>query len=557
MSCFLSLAALWGRLIEPITLLEDTDTRRKSRLLAALMLSVGLGITPIFVSQQLYRVSATTTAGHIVSLVLVFGLYWLSRYGRVQAVALSGNVLGTVTIFALALSKPYQEGTSQLYFLIAGFAFALALLSRKTLIVIAVVHIAGMIGYGLLVPPSILFVIKGPFTFYLVLANLLLLASHYNARLQAEQQALLVASEARYRMLVENMLDIVYTLAPTGEIVSVNRAAEKLVGWSRDDLVGKKFIEFIHPDDQAHAVEEFQRNVSSGKQIAFEGRVLTKSGEYKWLESNGAAHIETGQIVEIFGVVRDISTRKQAEEQKMQLALERERLALVENFVQAMSHDFRTSLTTIETSRHLIERKLNDADRRQLQPKLNQIQTAILHLSDQLENLRGLLPLADPMRESCDLNRLLAEVADEFAPLARRRQQTLLFVPNGDLPPVMADARRVRQAVGHLLRNALNYTPERGTISLRSAHRGQSISVEVRDSGIGITPEQLPHIFDLFYRGDAARSIESGGVGVGLNFVRAVAVTHGGNIEVESCPGEGSVFTLVLPSTQPVRSNWL
>ncbi|MBI5666373.1 MAG: PAS domain S-box protein [Chloroflexi bacterium] len=548
MSCFRSLTPLWGYLIEPTTPIQDTDARRKSRLQAALLLALALALSLFFVLQHLsYGVSLKTLIAQILALALTFSLYGLSRQGHYRFAAHIGTLIGTILIFALSVSQSPTQASVQLYYLIAIFAFAMTVLPRSWVIRLAIVHISGILVYGLFIHPDVATLARGPLTFYLITSSLLLLGLHYSVRLQAEQQALLAASEARYRSLIENMLDIAYSLSLDGKILAVNRVTETLLGWTEAELVGKNFLDFLHPDELPSAAGFIQQSIGGGKPPTFQVRVLTRSGEYKWLESNSAARMENGRVIEIFGVARDISARLQAEDQKIQLALERERLTLIENFVLAMSHDFRTSLATIETSRHLIERKINETDRMRLQPKLDQIQTAIHHMTEQLQNLRALLPLANLAVEACDLNALVAGEVAEFAPLARQKQQTLRFTSDSGLPPARVDGERVRQAVAHLLRNAVHYTPDGGTITVRTAQVEKSVLIEIRDTGMGITPQQLQHIFELFYRGDEARSLQSGGVGVGLNIVRAVAVAHGGTINVESCPGKGSFFTLALP----------
>jgi signal transduction histidine kinase len=107
-------------------------------------------------------------------------------------------------------------------------------------------------------------------------------------------------------------------------------------------------------------------------------------------------------------------------------------------------------------------------------------------------------------------------------------------------------ARRLRRMLGNLIDNAIKYTPEGGTITLSLYREGGRAKLEVADTGIGIAPEHLPHIFDRFYRVDKARSRASGGTGLGLAIVRSIAEQHGGKVTVTSAPGKGSIFTVWL-----------
>ncbi|NJL56848.1 hypothetical protein HC928_18125 [bacterium] len=120
-----------------------------------------------------------------------------------------------------------------------------------------------------------------------------------------------------------------------------------------------------------------------------------------------------------------------------------------------------------------------------------------------------------------------------------------MFAPY--LPTVHGSSGELAQAVQHLLNNALTYTPEGGRITLSVQLVANEVQVTVADTGPGIDPEHLPHIFDLFYRADPARSMTAGGVGVGLSIVKLIMDAHGGRVEVSSEPGLGSSFTLALP----------
>ena len=111
----------------------------------------------------------------------------------------------------------------------------------------------------------------------------------------------------------------------------------------------------------------------------------------------------------------------------------------------------------------------------------------------------------------------------------------------------MVHPSELADAVRHLLVNALVYTPESGHIEVRVSRDGGAIMVQVRDNGIGIAPDQQAHIFELFYRVDQARPLDTGGVGIGLSIVKMVAEAHGGSVSVESALGEGSTFTLRVP----------
>ena len=145
---------------------------------------------------------------------------------------------------------------------------------------------------------------------------------------------------------------------------------------------------------------------------------------------------------------------------------------------------------------------------------------------------------------------VVEEVHQTLAPLARReRRVTLIREVAPGLPPVLADRQRLVQVLLNLVRNAVSYTPEGGIVSVSVALAGPGrLGFCVADTGIGIPPEALPHVFERFYRADASRARASGGFGLGLSIVRDLVQAMGGTVEVESVKGEGSRFLVLLPA---------
>ena len=118
---------------------------------------------------------------------------------------------------------------------------------------------------------------------------------------------------------------------------------------------------------------------------------------------------------------------------------------------------------------------------------------------------------------------------------------------NQSIPPVLGDAQWLTQALINLLDNALHYTQSGGAVTVRLQAAGEEIAVAVEDTGYGIEPEHLPHLFERFYRTDWARAKDAGGTGLGLPIVKEIAEAHGGTVSVTSQVDKGSVFTLRLP----------
>jgi len=146
---------------------------------------------------------------------------------------------------------------------------------------------------------------------------------------------------------------------------------------------------------------------------------------------------------------------------------------------------------------------------------------------------------------------LIAQAAEALKPQADAQGVTLRVEPPADLPPVDADPGRIGQVLRNLLHNALTHTPDGGAITLSARTDAGFVAVSVHDTGAGIPPEHLPHVFERFYRADRSRARVTGGAGLGLAIVKQLVMAHGGSVTVASAVGQGSTFTFTLPIATP------
>ena len=142
---------------------------------------------------------------------------------------------------------------------------------------------------------------------------------------------------------------------------------------------------------------------------------------------------------------------------------------------------------------------------------------------------------------------LLDRLATAYAPQAAARQITLAVSAASETPDVLVDPDRMAQVLGNLVSNALRHTPAGGRIELSAQAQGARVALVVADTGEGIPSDVLPHVFDRFYRGDAARSQQEGESGLGLAIAKSIVEAHGGTIAAASTPGHGTTFTIMLP----------
>ena len=806
------LIAFWKRLIEPVNAVQGADQRRRAKLLASLSLIAALSVFLIdfllLIAEPHAPESATQFGVAFISVGVLLLNYGLSRFGYYRAACILIIVYGTLATFAPTLLVGGRAGVRDLYYLVALILFGGLFLSLRLTFLMFVLQIAGIIALKWFLPDAVFGeIVTGPLSFNLFLSIVAILIFHYAQRLEADRRAQLTASELRYRSLVENIRDIVYVHTVEGILLSVNAATETLTGWSREELLGVSFQRFVHPNDLPLVAKMYEQMRRGETLNLYELRLLCKTGKYLNVEFQTTPQYEDGRMVNIFGVGRDVTSRKQAEAalqesqhfiqrvadtapfmihvfdlreqrnvyvnryttdfferdfeelktgggayydtiihpddmarileyrrrwptvkdgevvlreyrmrnpkgewralqsheivftrepdgrprqilgvtqdvtdqqnvedalreseekyrhfmeitpiavavckldgtlvylnsaglklisaaqsadvlgrslwefvpsalidaarqrlntvalgietssyeyqliradgevievegratpvryqwepaalltlidiserkladiQRLKLMIERERLSLINRFILAISHDFRTSLATIETSRYLTERRLPDEVLESVQPKLNTIKSYVERMAEQLENLHIVYSLNDPQIEPADINLLLEELISRQKSLIENKHLLCNFLPDTAVTSVMVDEEKIKVALKHLLTNALVYTPEHGTIWVSTRRADACVVVEFRDSGPGIAERDLPHIFDLFYRADPARTLDSGGVGLGLSIVKMIVDAHDGAIDVTSEPGQGSTFTLTLPAS--------
>jgi two-component system phosphate regulon sensor histidine kinase PhoR len=150
-------------------------------------------------------------------------------------------------------------------------------------------------------------------------------------------------------------------------------------------------------------------------------------------------------------------------------------------------------------------------------------------------------------KEPIRVSELIRTAFDSVGPLGEAKNQTYESKIPPELPLLPGDSQKIHQMLVNLLQNAVNYTPEGGKIFVEAKKDGAGIQIEVADTGIGIPPEDLPRIFERFYRVDKGRSRELGGTGLGLAIVKHIVEAHGGRVSVESRLGQGSRFKIFLP----------
>ncbi len=350
---------------------------------------------------------------------------------------------------------------------------------------------------------------------------------------QAEQTA--QDNERRYKLLTDVTFEGI-VIHENGVLIDANRAFYDLFGYEQGTLIGQQVIDIVFAPESRPLIREHVRKQS------------TDSYEVLGLHSDGSSfplEIEARQLSATMRVacVRDVRERQLARKQAIEMQLERERMDLLTSFIQNTTHEFRTPLSTINASTHLMVRSDEREQRQQRADKIVQQVRRITRLVDMLLKMAR-LDAQPPQLRTLDVSRWLHSHMDLLE--AGMGLSNVAYDLPDDLPLVYADAELLLEGLRPLLDNALRYSEPGKKITLRTAYTAPHVYIQVIDEGVGIQEHELPFIFQMFWRTDYARSTP--GLGLGLPIARQIARIHNGDVLVQSQPGVGSTFSIQLPT---------
>jgi signal transduction histidine kinase len=230
--------------------------------------------------------------------------------------------------------------------------------------------------------------------------------------------------------------------------------------------------------------------------------------------------------------------------------------ALKEGFITVASHELRTPLTILMALPELALRlKAGDPRTTDCLQRIKQAGNRLYRLVEEMLHMLRACRFERPLeRRPTDLAALVREAIEGVRPFVEQRRQRLVVDLAADLGTIEVEAEKIRICLDHLLINAIKFTPDGGTIEVRGWRDEGGVHLQVRDNGLGIAPDQLPHIFEPFFtEADVSRhssgqfEFDRRGLGLGLSVVRAFVAMHGGTVDVASTPGQGTMFTIALP----------
>ncbi len=254
------------------------------------------------------------------------------------------------------------------------------------------------------------------------------------------------------------------------------------------------------------------------------------------------------ELLTLYGAtLGHLIARRRADDSRVELAIDHEKLGMLRTFVANISHDFKTPLAVLSTSLYLLEHTTDPAKQRQ---RIEVMQRHIEYMNRLIQDLlmmSRLEHLPPNMAHDIRLNRLVEQALVRLQVAIENKHLHVQYELSADLPDIRGSQAELFRAVTNLIENAVNFTPDGGTITLVTSADSTHVHVQISDTGIGISAEDLAHIFDHYYRGDVANTYAQTGTGLGLAIVKRVVDLHGGTITVSSEVGVGTTFDVALP----------
>jgi PAS domain S-box-containing protein len=343
-----------------------------------------------------------------------------------------------------------------------------------------------------------------------------------------------------------------------GTITSWNKGAEQVFGYKAEEIIGKSISTLI-PPDEANDFPSILDRIRRGERVEhYQTRRKTKDGRILDISLTvSPVRDAAGRIVGASKVARDITHQKQAEaslrrseEQLREMNLRKD------EFLAMLAHELRNPLSAINSAVRLARKsELTEPlewSTRVIERQVKQLARLIDDLLDVARIIRGKIQLHE---EVVDIGPVLNSAVDTVRPLVEERKHDLVVSLRSGALRVKADPVRLEQIVVNLLTNAAKYTESGGHIWLSAEQRGNDVAIRVRDTGIGIPPEKIPQMFELFVQGDRSLARSEGGLGIGLTLVQKLVEIQGGAVTATSGgPGEGSEFFVRFPAVaSPAR----
>lgn len=491
---------------------------------------------------------------------------YLSRTGRYEGAHILSSFSLTGLVFVVAYKTGGISSFAAIWLVVVPLEAALSASRRvvavaSTFALSAAVALLTMQEFGA-TPPSAIADHAGLAAFGIISAALYATGLALGAESLARKSFwLLYAEEDRYRLLARNMTDVITRHGRNGAVLFVSPAAQTLFGARVEDLMVHGLFDRVHVADRPAYLSALA-DAAQGEQQSVEFRVKRPHGdddsgiEFVWVEMRCRPFEQTAGGTaerEVVAVMRDVSDRKMQEQALDAARAESERAnAAKTRFLATMSHELRTPLNAIIGFSDMLvneeQMRLDAAKRRDYARLINDSGTHLLAV------VNGILDMSKMETGDFEITpepfapvKVINNCCDILALRAREAGIDLVMRNGSDLPDVVADKRAFKQIMLNLLSNAIKFTNQGGRVLITSRVENGKLVVSVEDNGVGIGAADLPSIGNPFFQARSAYDRRHDGTGLGLSIVKGLVTLHGGDMQVRSELGKGTVISIHLP----------
>jgi PAS domain S-box-containing protein len=371
--------------------------------------------------------------------------------------------------------------------------------------------------------------------------GLIAIGQDITERKKAEQERQL--AEEKYRTIFENSAAAITLVNEKEQIISWNKFTEDLLGMCKEDLYLRP-VKSLYSGGQWEKIRTLNI-VQKGIQRHLETKMIRKDGRLIDVDvSLSVLKDVEGKILGSIGVTTDITERKRAEEEL------KEAMETKSQFISTVSHELRTPLASMKEAISIVLEEVAGKINKDQKNFLNIAQKNIDRLAKLINEVLDFQKLSASkmkfnMREN-DIGEVMKDACHTMTLFAEKKKVKLSVKLDDDLPKARFDSDGIMQVLTNLISNSIKFTPENGQVSISVQHKGEDLAIQISDTGMGISKENLPKLFTPFYQvhqpGQQAK-----GTGLGLAIVSKIVTAHKGRIEVESEVGQGTTFTVFLP----------
>lgn len=363
-----------------------------------------------------------------------------------------------------------------------------------------------------------------------------LVVNYHNITDRKQVEDRLKESEERFRTLIQQSTDVIQLISADGKVLYTSDSIEQVLGYTPDEIKGVTGIPYLHPDDAPRFYKNFSSLLTHPEKIVtLEYRLKHKNGSWIWVEATGANYLDNPAIRAIVGNFRDITRRKQLEQQK-------------DEFMGMISHELKTPVTSLKAFAQVLQKQFETVGEKhaasllgKMDGQINKLTVLIADLLDVTKLETGKLHFHE---EFYSFDAMVGEIIEE---IQRTTTQHVIVTKGKTNKNIFGDKERIGQVLTNMLSNAIKYSPKSQEIIVHLSGTKTEVTCCVQDFGIGIAKEKQTLVFERFFRESGFMEDTFPGLGLGLYVSSEIVKRQGGSIWVNSKKGKGSTFCFRLP----------